>query len=70
MSASKLVFMVEEAPDGGYLTRAPGEAILTGADDLHDLGSMARDAAPWQFEEGDRSRVVPLHLVHDVLLAV
>ena len=62
--------MVEEAPEGGYVARALGESIFTEADDLDALREMVRDAVACHFDEGDRPRVVRLHLVRDELLAV
>ncbi|MHB1599884.1 MAG: 2-oxoisovalerate dehydrogenase [Acidimicrobiales bacterium] len=70
MSASELVFIVEEAPEGGYVARALGEPILTEADTFDDLRTMVRDAVMCHFDESDRPRVVRLHLVRDELLAV
>ena len=55
MSSSELVFLVEEAPEGGFTARALGEAIFTEA--VH-------------FDQGERPRVIRLHLVRDELLAV
>jgi len=70
MSTSELVFVVEEAPEGGYTARALGEAIFTEADDLDQLRAMVRDAVICHFSEQERPRVVRLHLVRDELLTV
>ncbi len=70
MAGAELVFVVEEAPEGGYTARALGEPIFTEADDLEQLRSMVRDAVGCHFDEGDRPRVVRLHVVRDELLAV
>jgi hypothetical protein len=70
MSTSELVFVVEEAPDGGYTARALGEAIFTEADDLDKLRAMVRDAVICHFDEQERPRVVRLHVVRDELLTV
>ncbi|HVA61152.1 MAG TPA: hypothetical protein VNG13_11545 [Mycobacteriales bacterium] len=70
MAVSELVFVVEEAPEGGYLARALGESIVTEADDLDGLRAMVRDAVLCHFDEEDRPKAVRLHLVHDELLAV
>lgn len=67
---SELVFVVEEAPEGGFVARALGESILTEADDLDHLRTMVRDAVSCHFDEDDRPQVVRLHLVRDELLAV
>ncbi|NNM69076.1 MAG: 2-oxoisovalerate dehydrogenase, partial [Gallionella sp.] len=34
---SEIHFIVEEAPEGGYVARAVGVDIMTEADDLHGL---------------------------------
>ncbi|MHB1509515.1 MAG: 2-oxoisovalerate dehydrogenase [Acidimicrobiales bacterium] len=70
MTSAELVFVVEEAPEGGYVARAVGESIVTEADDLDALRDMVRDAVACHFDEEERPRVVRLHLVHDELLAV
>jgi len=70
VAGSELVFVVEEAPEGGYLARALGEAIFTEADDLNGLREMVRDAVRCHFDEADLPRVVRLHWVRDELLAV
>jgi hypothetical protein len=70
MSTSELVFVVEEAAEGGYTARALGEAIFTEADDLDQLRAMVRDAVICHFDDQERPRVVRLHLVRDELLSV
>lgn len=70
MTESELVFVVEEAPEGGYLARALSPAIFTEADDLDSVRAMVRDAVVCHFDEADRPRVIRLHLVRDELLAV
>jgi hypothetical protein len=67
---SELVFVAEEAPDGGLLARALGEAIFTEADDMDSLREMVRDAVRCHFDDDSRPGVVRLHLVHDELIAV
>ena len=64
------MFIVEEAPEGGYIARSLGEAIFTEADDLAELREMVRDAVACHFGEGDRPQVVRLHVVRDELLAM
>lgn len=64
------MFVVEEAPEGGYIARALGEATTTEADDLDALRAMVREAVVCHFDEGERARLVRLHLVRDELIAV
>ena len=70
MAGSEIVFVVDEAPEGGYVAHAVGESIVTEADDLDSLRGMVRDAVVCHFDEDERPKVVRLHLVRDELLAV
>jgi hypothetical protein len=66
----EIIFVVTEAPEGGFTARALGEAIFTEADDLRALRENVRDAVRCHFDEGKAPRVVRLHFVHDDVLAV
>lgn len=57
----ELIFIVEEAPEGGYTARALGEAIFTEADDVESLHEMVRDAVRCHFDEGQLPKVIRLH---------
>lgn len=65
----ELIFIVEEAPEGGYTARALGEAIFTEADDLDSLHEMVRDAVRCHFDEGQRPKVIRLHFVKEEVIA-
>ena len=41
---SELIFLVQEAPEGGYTAQALGEAIFTEADSLDQLHERTREA--------------------------
>jgi hypothetical protein len=41
---TEIIFLVEDAPEGGYTARALGESIFTEADDLEGLERNVRDA--------------------------
>ena len=67
----EIIFVVEEAPEGGYSARALGVSIFAEADDLETLQTELRDAVLCHFEDGaERPRMIRLHLVRDRLLAV
>jgi hypothetical protein len=70
MANVEVIFLVEEAPEGGYTARALGHAIHTEADSLAELKVMVQDAVRCHFDEADRPSVVRLHLVRDELIAV
>ncbi|MBU2739213.1 hypothetical protein [Acidithiobacillus concretivorus] len=48
---SELHFVVEEAPEGGFIVRAVGMDIFTEADDLPALHAQVRDAVLCHFED-------------------
>jgi hypothetical protein len=65
----ELIFIVEEAPEGGYTARALGESIFTEADDMDGLKEMVRDAVRCHFDEGQGPRVIRLHFVREEVFA-
>lgn len=67
---NELIFLVEEAPEGGYTARALGESIFTEADTLGDLHVALRDAVRCHFDEGAAPKTIRLHFVHDEVIAV
>ena len=67
---TELIFMVEEAPEGGFLARALGESIFTEADTMAELPGKVRDAVRCHFEEGKAPKVVRLHYVREEVIAV
>ncbi len=68
---TELIFVVEEAPEGGYTARALGAGIFTEADSLEALKINILDAVRCHYEdEALRPKVVRLHLVKDEILPV
>lgn len=47
---NELIFIVEEAPEGGFTVRALGASIFTEADDLAEVHDQVRDAVRCHFE--------------------
>lgn len=66
----EIIFVVNEAPEGGFTARALGESIFTEADDLTELRERVRDAVRCHFDEGAAPRVIRLHFVRDDVIAV
>ncbi len=65
----ELIFLVSEAPEGGYTARALGTSIFTEADDVSDLRTQVRDAVRCHFEEGQGPKVIRLHFVREEVIA-
>lgn len=69
-SATEIVFVVEDDPDGGLPARAIGESIFTEADDFSQVKDRVRDAVRCHFpDEASRPKLIRLHRVSDEIIA-
>jgi hypothetical protein len=66
---SEIIFLIEEAPDGGLTARAVGEPIFTQAATAAELHERVRDAVRCHFEEGSQPKLIRLHFVRDEVIA-
>lgn len=66
---SEIVFLVEDAPEGGLIARALGHSIFTEADTYDELRTQVREAVHLHFDDTDRPTVIRLHYVKDEVLA-
>ena len=67
---NEIIFLIEEAPEGGYTAHALGESIFTEADDFAALEENVRDAVRCHFEEGELPHVIRLHFTREQVIAV
>lgn len=65
---SEIIFLVEEADEGGFTARAVSDSIFTEADTLDDLRHNVREAVDCHFEDGQAPKVIRLHIVHEEIL--
>ena len=66
---NELIFLVEDAPEGGFTARALGQSIFTEADSLEELRANVRDAVQCHFDEGKAPKLIRLHFVREEVLA-
>jgi hypothetical protein len=66
---NELIFLIEEAPEGGYTARALGHSIFTEAETLDVLRSQIRDAVKCHFDEGQSPKIIRLHFVREEVIA-
>lgn len=66
---SEIIFVVEQAPEGGYTARALGESIFTQAETVSELHTRVRDAVHCHFDEGKAPKLIRLHFVRDEVIA-
>ena len=67
---NEIVFLVEDAVEGGLTARALGESIYTEADDLSGLREQIRDAVKCHFETEAKPKVIRLNFVREEIFAV
>jgi hypothetical protein len=67
---SEIVFLVEEAPEGGFTARALGYSIYTEGDTWDELKLAIQDALGCHFEESNKPRIVRLHYLREEVMAV
>ena len=65
---NEIVFVVEQAPEGGLIARALGESIFTEADTEAELRVAVQDAVHCHFDEGKSPKVIRLHFIREELL--
>ena len=65
----EIIFVVEDAPDGGLAARAVGESIFTQAATMAELHDKVRDAVRCHFDDGTQPRLIRLHFVRDEVIA-
>ena len=64
------IFLVEEAPEGGFVARCLGESIFTEGDTIEEVKAAARDAVMCHFDEDERPALIRFHIVKEDLIAV
>lgn len=65
---TEIVFVVEQAPQGGYTARALGESIFTEADTAIELRLAVQGAVHCHFDEGQLPQIIRLRFVREELL--
>lgn len=66
----EIIFLVEEAVEGGYNAKALGEAIFTEANSLDELRTNIKDAVECHFDESEMPKLIRLHIVKDELITL
>jgi hypothetical protein len=65
---NELIFLVEEAPEGGFTARALGHSIFTEAESMDALRNQVRDGVKCHFDEGQSPKVLRLHFVREEVI--
>ena len=65
---NEIIFLVEDAPEGGFSARALGYSIFTAADSEQELQTMVKDAVACHFDDGEAPRIIRLHYVREEVI--
>jgi len=66
---NEIIFLVEEAAEGGLTARALGTPIFTEAETVQDLRAQVRDAVDCHFDPRDKPKMIRLHFVREEIIA-
>lgn len=66
----EIVFLVEEAPEGGFIARALGHSIFTESDSLDTIREEIKDAVRCHFDEEQLPRIIRLHFIKEEVVAI
>ena len=67
--AKEILFLVEDAAEGGYIARALGHSIYTEADTWEELKEAIRDAVRCHFDPEEQPHLIRLHAVREEIVA-
>jgi predicted RNase H-like HicB family nuclease len=67
---SEIIFLVEEAPEGGYFAKSMGYSIFTEGETIDEVKENIKDAVKCHFDEDEMPKLVRMHFVRDVVFAL
>ncbi len=67
---SEIIFLVEEASEGGYTAKALGEAIFIEAETMDELKEMVKDAIRCHFDDNCTPDIIRLHFVKEETISM
>jgi predicted RNase H-like HicB family nuclease len=69
---TELIFLIEEALEGGYTARALGESIFTEAETMEELRVNIKEAVDCYYNDNDekKPKLIRLHLVKEELITL
>ncbi len=67
---NELIFLVEDAVEGGYIAKALGEGIFTEGETLPELRENIKDAVRCHFSIENLPKIIRLHLVKEEVFSL
>lgn len=66
---TEIHFVVEEAPEGGFVARAMGQDLFTEGDSMAHLHAQVRDAVHCHFDDDKMPQLIRLHITREEVFA-
>jgi predicted RNase H-like HicB family nuclease len=67
---TEIIFIVEDALEGGFTAKALGESIFTEAETIEELRLNVKEAVECHFNEDKMPKLIRLHMVKEEVIAV
>ena len=67
---NEIIFLVEEALEGGYTAKAIGESIFTEADTMDEIKVNIKEAVECHFDSDKRPKLIRLHMIKEEVIVV
>lgn len=67
---NEIIFLVEDALEGGYTAKAIGESIFTEADTMEEIKVNIKEAVECHFDEEKMPKLIRLHMIKEEVIAV
>ncbi len=67
---NEIIFIVEEAAEGGFIAKALSASIFTQGETMQELKAMIKDAVKCHFESNEMPKMIRLHFVKEEVIEV
>jgi predicted RNase H-like HicB family nuclease len=69
---TEIIFLVEDAEEGGFIARALGESIFTEAETVEELRFNIKEAVECHFDDNDtnKPKIIRMHMVKEEVFAL
>lgn len=67
---NELIFLVEDAIEGGYTAKALGEGVFTEGETLAELKNNIKEAVRCHFDVENLPKIIRLHLVKEEVFSL
>lgn len=68
--STEIIFLVEEASEGGYQAKALDFPIFTEAESYEEIKESIKDAVKCHFEETTIPKMIRIHFVKEEVIAI